>query len=43
MSVTAPAGFVATGLHCGIRKNERRDLALGLEETAGLRLSGLLV
>jgi glutamate N-acetyltransferase/amino-acid N-acetyltransferase len=28
MSVTAPKGFVASGVHCGIRKNERRDLAL---------------
>jgi glutamate N-acetyltransferase/amino-acid N-acetyltransferase len=28
MSVTAPKGFVASGVHCGIRKRERRDLAL---------------
>jgi glutamate N-acetyltransferase/amino-acid N-acetyltransferase len=28
MSVTAARGFVAGGVHCGIRKNERRDLAL---------------
>jgi glutamate N-acetyltransferase/amino-acid N-acetyltransferase len=28
MSVTAATGFVATGVHCGIRKKERRDLAL---------------
>jgi glutamate N-acetyltransferase/amino-acid N-acetyltransferase len=28
MSVTAPRGFAASGVHCGIRKNERRDLAL---------------
>ncbi len=28
MSVTAPKGFVASGVHCGIRKKERRDLAL---------------
>jgi len=28
MSVTAAGGFVASGVHCGIRKNERRDLAL---------------
>jgi glutamate N-acetyltransferase/amino-acid N-acetyltransferase len=37
VSVTAPKGFVATGLHCGIRKNERRDLALvrSLEPATG--------
>jgi glutamate N-acetyltransferase/amino-acid N-acetyltransferase len=37
MSVTAPNGFVATGVHCGIRKNERRDLALvrSLEPATG--------
>jgi len=28
MSVTAPEGFVASGVHCGIRKKERLDLAL---------------
>jgi glutamate N-acetyltransferase / amino-acid N-acetyltransferase len=28
MSVTAARGFVAAGLHCGIRRKERRDLAL---------------
>ena len=28
MSVTAAQGFVASGVHCGVRKNERRDLAL---------------
>jgi glutamate N-acetyltransferase/amino-acid N-acetyltransferase len=28
MSVTAAKGFVAAGVHCGIRKNGRRDLAL---------------
>jgi glutamate N-acetyltransferase/amino-acid N-acetyltransferase len=28
MSVTAPGGFVASGVHCGIRKQGRRDLAL---------------
>jgi glutamate N-acetyltransferase/amino-acid N-acetyltransferase len=28
MSVTAAQGFVASGVHCGIRKKERRDLAL---------------
>jgi glutamate N-acetyltransferase/amino-acid N-acetyltransferase len=28
MSVTAARGFVASGVHCGIRKKERRDLAL---------------
>ena len=28
-SVTAPKGFVASGVHCGIRKNKnKRDLAL---------------
>jgi len=37
MSVTAPKGFVASGIHCGIRKNERRDLALvhSLEPATG--------
>ena len=28
MSVTAASGFVAAGVHAGLRKNERRDLAL---------------
>jgi glutamate N-acetyltransferase / amino-acid N-acetyltransferase len=28
MSVTAPESFVASGVHCGIRKPGRRDLAL---------------
>jgi glutamate N-acetyltransferase / amino-acid N-acetyltransferase len=28
MSVTTPAGFVASGVHAGLRKNERRDVAL---------------
>jgi glutamate N-acetyltransferase / amino-acid N-acetyltransferase len=28
MSVTAPSGFAASGVHCGIRRGERRDLAL---------------
>src|SRR5207248_7115142 len=28
MSVTAPEGFVASGVHCGIRKQDRLDLAL---------------
>jgi glutamate N-acetyltransferase / amino-acid N-acetyltransferase len=28
MSVTAAAGFVASGVHCGIRKNGTRDLAI---------------
>jgi glutamate N-acetyltransferase / amino-acid N-acetyltransferase len=28
MSVTAASGFVASGVHCGIRKRERLDLAL---------------
>jgi glutamate N-acetyltransferase/amino-acid N-acetyltransferase len=37
MSITAPKGFVASGVHCGIRKNERRDLALvhSLEPATG--------
>ena len=37
MSVTAPKGFVASGVHCGIRKNDRRDLALvrSLEPATG--------
>ena len=28
MSVTAAKGFVASGVHCGIRKKERLDLSL---------------
>jgi glutamate N-acetyltransferase/amino-acid N-acetyltransferase len=37
MSVTAPKGFVASGVHCGIRKNEKRDLAIvrSLEPATG--------
>ena len=37
MSVTSPKGFVATGVHCGIRKNEKRDLAIvrSLEPATG--------
>jgi glutamate N-acetyltransferase/amino-acid N-acetyltransferase len=37
MSVTAPEGFVASGVHCGIRKPGRRDLALvrSLEPATG--------
>jgi glutamate N-acetyltransferase/amino-acid N-acetyltransferase len=37
MSVTAPKGFVAAGVHCGIRKNGRRDLAVvrSLEPATG--------
>jgi glutamate N-acetyltransferase/amino-acid N-acetyltransferase len=37
MSVTAPKGFVASGVHCGIRKNDRRDLAIvrSLEPATG--------
>ena len=37
MSVTAPNGFVATGVHCGIRKKQRRDLAVlrSLEPATG--------
>ena len=37
MSVTAPKGFVASGVHCGIRKNERPDLAIvrSLEPATG--------
>ena len=37
MSVTAPKGFVAAGVHCGIRKNGRRDLAIvrSLEPATG--------
>jgi glutamate N-acetyltransferase / amino-acid N-acetyltransferase len=40
MSVTAPKGFVASGVHCGIRKHERRDLALvhSLEPATGAGL-----
>jgi glutamate N-acetyltransferase / amino-acid N-acetyltransferase len=37
MSVTAPKGFVAAGVHCGIRKNGKRDLAIvrSLEPATG--------
>jgi glutamate N-acetyltransferase / amino-acid N-acetyltransferase len=37
MSVTAPKGFVASGVHCGIRKNDKRDLAIvrSLEPATG--------
>jgi glutamate N-acetyltransferase/amino-acid N-acetyltransferase len=37
MSITAPKGFVAAGIHCGIRKKGRRDLALvrSLEPATG--------
>ena len=37
MSVTAAEGFVAAGVHCGIRKQGRRDLALvrSLESATG--------
>jgi glutamate N-acetyltransferase/amino-acid N-acetyltransferase len=37
MSVTAPKGFVASGIACGIRKKDRRDLALvrSLEPAVG--------
>jgi len=37
MSVTAPKGFVAAGVHCGIRKKDRRDLAVvrSLEPAVG--------
>jgi glutamate N-acetyltransferase/amino-acid N-acetyltransferase len=37
MSVTAPKGFAASGVHCGIRKNEKRDLAIvrSLEPATG--------
>ena len=37
MSVTGPKGFVASGVHCGIRKRDRRDLALvrSLETATG--------
>ena len=37
MSVTAPKGFVAAGVHCGIRKKQRRDLAIvrSLEPATG--------
>jgi glutamate N-acetyltransferase/amino-acid N-acetyltransferase len=37
MSVTAAKGFVASGVHCGIRKKGRRDLALlrSLEPATG--------
>ena len=32
--VTAAKGFVASGIHCGIRKNKtKRDLALVMSET----------
>ena len=37
VSVTAPKGFVAAGVHCGIRKGDRRDLAIvrSLERATG--------
>jgi glutamate N-acetyltransferase/amino-acid N-acetyltransferase len=37
VSVTAPKGFVAAGVHCGIRKNGRRDVAIvrSLEPATG--------
>ena len=37
MSVTAPKGFVASGVHCGIRKRDRLDLAVvrSLEPATG--------
>ena len=37
MSVTAPKGFVAAGVYCGIRKKETRDLAIvrSLEPATG--------
>jgi len=37
LSITAPKGFVAAGIHCGIRKKDRRDLALvrSLEPSTG--------
>jgi glutamate N-acetyltransferase/amino-acid N-acetyltransferase len=37
LSITAPKGFVAAGIHSGIRKNGRRDLALvrSLEPATG--------
>jgi glutamate N-acetyltransferase/amino-acid N-acetyltransferase len=37
VSVTAPKGFVAAGVHCGIRKKGRRDLAIvrSLEPATG--------
>ena len=28
MSVTTPAGFVAAGVHCGLKANGNKDLAL---------------
>ena len=37
MSVTSPKGFVAAGVHCCIRKNDKRDLAIvrSLEQATG--------
>lgn len=37
MSVTAPKGFVASGVHCGLRKQGKRDLAIvrSLEPATG--------
>lgn len=33
-SITAPVGFRANGIHCGIRKNKtKRDLALIVSDT----------
>jgi glutamate N-acetyltransferase/amino-acid N-acetyltransferase len=39
--VTAPAGFRASGLHCGIKKNGKPDLALIVSDAPSTAASGL--
>jgi glutamate N-acetyltransferase/amino-acid N-acetyltransferase len=39
--VTAPAGFRASGLHCGIKKNGKPDLALIASDGPGTQAAGL--
>jgi glutamate N-acetyltransferase / amino-acid N-acetyltransferase len=39
--VTAPGGFRASGLHCGIKKNGRPDLALIVSDVPGTQAAGL--
>ena len=39
--VTAPAGFRASGLHCGIKKNGKPDLALIVSDAPSTSAAGL--
>jgi glutamate N-acetyltransferase/amino-acid N-acetyltransferase len=39
--VTAPAGFRASGLHCGIKKNGKPDLSLIVSDGPGTQAAGL--